>query len=156
MKVTHGHARRGQQSPEFRTWISMRKRCNEPNRPYWKHYGGRGIRVCARWNESFEHFLEDMGPKPSPKHSIDRIDVNGHYEPGNCRWVTHKEQCGNTRRTSMLTVNGITKSRIEWCKEYGIAWHTIRNRLKQGWTPEQAIAKPVGKYVRKTVERTGT
>ena len=78
----------------------MRLRCRDPQQPCWKDYGGRGIQVCDRWNESFEAFLADMGEKPSPQHSLDRIDPNGHYEPGNCRWATTAEQQNNKRLSS--------------------------------------------------------
>ncbi len=83
---------------EYRAWKAMRARCANPNEQYFYLYGGRGITVCERWNE-FSNFWEDMGPRPSPRHSVDRIDVNGTYEPGNCRWATAQEQRLNQRRT---------------------------------------------------------
>lgn len=82
---------------EFGTWIQMKYRCSSPKSNAWIHYGGRGITVCRRWMESFDNFLEDMGPKPSPKHSLHRTDNDGNYEPGNCRWATALEHAKNKR-----------------------------------------------------------
>lgn len=96
---THG----GSASDEFRIWAEMRKRCSNPKQKSWQHYGGRGISVCDRW-QSFENFLADMGQRPSKGHSIDRIDNDGNYEPGNCRWATKSEQVRNTRRTKLSEV----------------------------------------------------
>ena len=81
----------------YSTWIGMKNRCNNPNSSDYKHYGGRGIKICDRWNNSFPNFLEDMGMKPSKSYSIDRIDVNGNYELNNCKWSTQKEQVKNRR-----------------------------------------------------------
>lgn len=94
----HGHARRGRVTSEHRIWRAMLDRCSNPNNNSFKYYGGRGITVCDRWTD-FENFLADMGNRPSRGHSIDRIDVNGNYEPSNCRWATASEQRRNRRDT---------------------------------------------------------
>lgn len=93
----HGHAVRRKESPEYRSWSSMRKRCSQSSNASYTRYGGKGIKVCARW-DAFEDFLADMGTKPTPKHTIDRRDSDGNYEPGNCRWATSKEQSANRRK----------------------------------------------------------
>jgi hypothetical protein len=90
---------RQKRRPEYVTWAGMKQRCLNPHCADYKRYGGRGIGICERWRNSFENFFTDMGPKPSPKYSIDRIDNDGNYEPGNCRWATSGEQQTNKRST---------------------------------------------------------
>lgn len=143
-KVRHG--RHG--SPEYMCWQSIIQRCTNPNsESYRRYYGGRGITVCDRWRD-FENFFADMGPRPSPQHSIDRIDVNGNYEPGNCRWATDDEQVRNTRRNVFVEVNGERMCLKDACCRVGINYGTVINRLKSGWSMSDALSRPVIKQGR--------
>lgn len=129
-------------SPEHRAWVHMRQRCTNPHKREYPHYGGRGIQVCREWMDSFIAFYSYMGPRPSEKHSIDRIDVNGHYEPGNVRWATHAEQITNTRVVKLVTIDGRTQSLAAWGRERGLATGQISARVRAGWTLEEAILTP--------------
>lgn len=104
--LSHGMARKGQRSPEYTTWCRMIERCENDNIPNFDDYGGRGIKICARWRNSFPAFLSDMGPKPSMLHSIERDDTNGNYTPKNCRWATKDEQAANTRKSRIWIIDG--------------------------------------------------
>jgi hypothetical protein len=128
---------------EYAAWQQMKNRCLNPNDKRFADYGGRGITVCDRWVNTYENFLADMGRRPSSRHSLDRVDVNGNYEPSNCRWATNREQSRNRRDNHRLTLNGKTQSLIEWQEETGIHWATIKARLDTGWSVERALTEPV-------------
>lgn len=122
----------------YQTWRSIKKRCLLKTSPEFYNYGGRGIKICDRWL-SFKYFYEDMGDKPSPRHSIDRIDNNGDYEPNNCRWATQKEQSNNTRVNVFLSYKGKTLTISQWSDATGIPRPTIFWRFNQGWDPEKIL-----------------
>jgi hypothetical protein len=119
---THGHTfNRTKKSSEYNCWVAIKQRCYDKNHSHYSHYGGRGIRVCQRWIDSFENFLSDMGIKPSPSHSIERNDVNGNYEPSNCRWATSAEQAVNKRNSVWYTYNGKEYPRRDLAKLLGVS-----------------------------------
>ncbi len=121
---THGMTR----EPIWNIWVDMRKRCRNPNAYAYERYGGRGISVCARWEE-FANFFEDMGDRPSPKHTLDRIDNDGDYCKENCRWATRKEQARNRSSNRMLQAFGKTMTLAEWSIETGLNATTITRRI---------------------------
>jgi hypothetical protein len=140
----HGHARAGAPTQEYRAWAEMIKRCCNPKAGNYYKYGGRGITICNRWRRSFAAFLADIGPAPGPGYTPDRIDNNGHYEPGNVRWATRKEQCRNTRQNRVLTFAGRSQTLGAWAEELGINHQTISQRLNAcGWSVEKALSTPV-------------
>jgi hypothetical protein len=127
----------------------MIRRCEEPKASGYERYGGRGIRVCERWRNSLEKFAKDVGPRPSSAHTLDRMDGNGHYEPGNCRWATKREQSHNRRDNRLITANGRTQCLGAWAAEVGASSATIHYRLKAGWDPERAVTTPIRSGKRK-------
>lgn len=131
-------------TPENRAWKSMIQRCHDPNSSKYSDYGGRGIRVCDKWRSDFTAFLEDVGHKPNLNYQIERIDNDGNYEPGNCRWATPVEQARNKRDTRFITANGQTKPMCSWADETGISIKTIHKRLKDGWSEQDSVTVPVG------------
>lgn len=118
--TTHGLSGRKNRPPEYSIWNGIKQRCLNTKSISYKSYGGRGIKVCDRWKKSFPNFLEDMGKRPTNKHSIDRINNNGNYEPSNCRWATIKEQTRNTRTNRLITIKGETKCLSEWVEFLGL------------------------------------
>src|SRR6185436_15060270 len=124
--ATHGQSRTGKKTTLFTTWSTMRQRCENPKHPNFDRYGGRGIRVCDRW-QVFENFLDDMG-NPENGQTIDRINNERGYEPGNCRWADRKSQTRNTRRNVTITMGGRTQCVAAWAEEIGIKYHTLLRR----------------------------
>lgn len=134
-------------SPEYVAWASMKMRCYNPNGSEYHNYGGRGITVCERWACSFEAFLEDMGPRPSSNHSIDRFpDKDGNYEPSNCRWATPVEQSRNRRGLRLLTCRGRSLCIAEWSEISGVHKDVIRQRIRWRWLAEEAIFTPSDRH----------
>ncbi len=130
-------------TPEYAAWANAIYRCENQNAQQWPLYGGRGVTVCPQWRMSFDAFLTDMGQRPSDQHSLDRFpDVDGNYEPGNCRWATAREQANNRRNTPM--VSGL--SPMELSAATGLPFTTIKNRMRRGWSAERIIAQPRRDY----------
>lgn len=127
---------------EYRAWSGMHTRTRNRRFKDWRLYGGRGIRVCERW-KSFANFFADMGPKPTPKHTLDRISSDGNYEPSNCRWATPKEQARNwSSRNRLLTFESETLPLSAWAERLGWCREVIRDRLNSGWSVECALTIP--------------
>ena len=121
---------------EYSTWEGMIARCHNPHDHRFKDYGGRGIKVCERWRTSFIAFFTDMGRRPEPLMSLDRIDNDGNYEPGNVRWSTPREQSNKRRDNHLLTIDGITKTVMEWCREKNISYGRLHRRIEAKWPVE--------------------
>ncbi len=131
---------------EYTSWSCMRYRCSNPKSSDYKDYGGRGIRVCKEWEDSFLSFLEDMGKKPTPKHSIDRINNDGNYEPSNCRWATPDEQANNQRRSGAIMFKGKPISYRGLARKFNMNYRTLRDRIQiTGLSPEEAVRLPLRK-----------
>ena len=136
------HGRYG--TTEYRAWRGAMSRCFNRNNPSYSRYGGRGIRVCARWRNDFRAFFADMGLRPSPKHSLDRKRNSGDYTPRNCRWATQVEQARNRSRRRMITAFGRRLGVVEWAELTGVPDTAIRQRLVLGWDTRLAVAVPTG------------
>lgn len=133
---THGKSK----TAEYRSWCSMINRCSNKNSDDYKDYGGRGIKVCDRWRNDFTEFLKDMGERPSKLHSIDRIDVDGDYDPTNCRWDDKKEQAENRRNNLYYEYKGEILSINEWANKYNMSPKLLYARLNtQGWSIEKSL-----------------
>jgi hypothetical protein len=140
----HGEAHGANLTPEYRAWKEMIKRCENPRCERFSCYGGRGIRVCDDWRHSYETFLGFIGRRPSPHHSIHRIDNDGPYAPGNVEWQTRKHQASHTSRNVALTIRGETACVAEWCDRLGVPRPRVYQRIATGWDPARALFAPAG------------
>lgn len=141
-RSNHGLTR----SPTYRSWQSMLSRCLNQNDDNFEYYGGRGIKICAAWQESFASFLKDMGERPAGL-SLDRKETDGDYTPGNCRWATTQEQALNRRSNVRITHAGVSQTATEWASATGKSRNTIYHRVGAGWSAEEIITKPAGTRV---------
>lgn len=137
----HGHFLDGIQSITYHSWCNMVYRCTNKNSFAYKNYGGRGITIFQSWRESFTAFLHDVGERPSVAHTLDRIDVNGNYEPGNVRWALIDVQMNNRRNNIYITIDGITRTVAQWSKLSGLPYYTIWGRVKRGWPTNVLLVK---------------
>ena len=154
-KTTHGNTQCKSPTPEYQAWRAMKRRCYSPHGKDYPHYGGRGVTVCERWLHSFENFLADMGERPTTDHSIDRVDVNGNYEPGNCRWATDIEQARNHRNNALVTFEGKTMCIAAWAEEKGIPASLVSTRLIRGWDVARSLSPVTTEYGRTFLELDG-
>ena len=140
--TTHGESSRAViRTPEYETWSGIKKRCYNQNCKDYKHYGAKGVTVCDRWINSYSLFLQDMGRRPSPRHSIDRIDTRGNYSPDNCRWATISTQSSNRTNNVYIEYKNETKTLTEWAILLGIKPVSLRYRVKVlGWDIERALS----------------
>ena len=141
--VRHGESRRDLKSVEYKTWSSMLGRCSDDS-PCSERYADRGITVCEEWRVrgGFESFLEHVGRRPSPEHSLDRIDNDRGYEPGNVRWATGCQQQRNRRNTMFLEIDGVRKPLIEWAEANGLSGSRVHARIRSGWDYKTAVTAP--------------
>lgn len=140
-KIKHGHSLNSGRSPTYTVWRNMKNRCLNENVASYKDYGGRGISVCERWLD-FINFLADMGARPKDM-TLERIDNNGNYEPGNCRWATFLEQGSNTRKNVFYTFHGVTLTLSWWARLAGMKCNILHTRLGLGWDFARAVSEPV-------------
>lgn len=124
---------------EYKSYHKMLERCYNPKQDNYESYGGRGIIVCDRWRESFENFFSDMGLKPTSKHSIERTDHDGNYEPSNCTWETQRNQCNNKRNNVFYEHNGVSKTQSQWARHLGIPHGKIIDHIKKGVTFSEIV-----------------
>lgn len=134
--LTHGAS----STPEYRSWVAMVSRCTNPKNRAFKDYGSRGIKVCERWMNGPDAFISDMGLKPSQKHTLERKDNNGNYEPSNCVWATPREQSLNKRNTKMISIDGVLYPVVTISPAFGLNPKTVYSRLSRGWTDMEALS----------------
>jgi len=149
IRIMHGHAKHGSQHPLYKVWVAMHQRCSNQNNKHFHRYGGRGIKVCARWND-FRHFIADMGERPDGG-ELERINNDGPYEPSNCRWATRKQQLLNTSRNHFVLWQGKRQTLREWADELGMNYRTLCARIRKGWEAERALTRPASRWLAKGV-----
>ena len=131
-----------QDTAEYRAWAAMIRRCENKNWWGYKFYGGRGVRVCQKWRMSFLVFLEDVGMRPNPKLTLDRIDNKKGYRPGNVKWSTMKEQCRNRRSNRIVRFRGKRMLVTEWAEHLGVNRYSLQGRFFRGWNAKRALTEP--------------
>lgn len=134
-RVTHGHSRGGVLSPEYRTWANIKTRCFNPKASNYSYYGGRGITVAPELAASFEKFLDEVGPKPTPRHTIERIDNSKGYIQGNLRWATRRENARNTRRNYVVSDACLA----EWAERLNVPAQLLYDRRRHGWVGQRIL-----------------
>jgi hypothetical protein len=142
-RKTHGQTTKGNISHEYRIWCGIKNRCYNSNHTYYKHYGGRGIKMYFEWINSFDCFYAYVGKSPTKKHTIDRINNDGNYEPGNVRWATMKEQANNRSNTRYFNYNGKLLTISQLSDISNISYTTLKYRLNKEWTLEKAMTEPI-------------
>jgi hypothetical protein len=144
----HGDACRDGYAHEYWSWIMMRQRCLNAKHHAYPRYGGRGITICDAWS-TYDGFLTDMGRRPTPTHTLDRIDNEKNYGPSNCRWATRAEQNRNKRSVRRLSFNGKTATLVEWSKETGLPARVIYQRICEDWSILAALTVPKRRHSRR-------
>lgn len=138
---THGLSK----TPEYKIWLSIKQRCGNVNYKTYFRYGGRGIEICKEWKNDFKAFFHHVGQRPTNKHTIERIDNNHGYFPGNVKWATQQEQANNRRTSHHITISGIIHTIAQWARLVGVRPQAICCRLYRGWHPERAVLQPIRK-----------
>ena len=142
--IKHGDRPKGRKKRLYNIWMHMKERCNNPNFKYYKNYGGRGIRVCPEWNNSYEAFREWAFENGySDNLTLDRVENDCGYSPENCRWATRKEQANNRRCNRILELNGERHNIQEWCELTGVPRHVVDGRLRRGWSAQRTLTTPL-------------
>ena len=148
LMFTHGQRGgdlRSETPPEYKAWDSLKQRCQNPDDPSFQDYGGRGISIHPDWENDFLAFHAHVGDRPTPDHSIERIDNYGDYAPGNVRWATRSEQARNRRSNRIVNYDGQEMCLVAACELAGLPYKSVKNRLYKGWPESRALSEPIGR-----------
>lgn len=147
--IRHGHTRKGHIHQDYHIWIGMKTRCLNKNSRLYKNYGGRGIKICERWLESngigFINFIADMGPRPSLSYSLERVNNNGGYNPGNCKWATNSEQANNKRTNKRIIYGGESFTVAQFSRKVNLIPSNVARSLRLGYSPEEIVKRSRGR-----------